>query len=288
MQPTPETRDNLYDDALLYDRICHALGNDDAEPAFYAGLLPPAPHHGHHPQVLELGCGSGRLALQLAARGLQVVGVDNSASMLAVAREKTREKAGDTMRQGHQPAAPKPEWHLQDLRHFCLGRRFALVLLPSNNLAHLHTLADLQACLQCVLEHLADDGLLVIDYFNPSVVKLALGPAHEFPVLAEGPVAAPTWSVTETSAYDAATQTSAVCWRAQFEPGQTVQLHFKLRIWYPQELDALLQLNGLRLVSKFGGYQQQPFDSQASRQLLVCARAAPGTRETEQKKLGLE
>lgn len=266
MQPSPETPDNLYDDAALYDSICTALGSDAAEPAFYASLLPGAQDGGKQAQVLELGCGSGRLTLQLADRGLQVTGIDAAAPMLALARSKAPGSA--------RSATPLPQWHLQDMRHFCLARAFDLALLPSNNLAHLHTLADVQACLQCAQDHLAPDGLLAIDVFNPSVAKLALGSTQVFPVVQTDRGKGPGLVVTETSAYDAATQISAVCWHVQVDGGALLQLHFKLRIWYPQELDALLQLQGWRIVAKWGGYQRQPFDSQSPHQLLVCARAA--------------
>lgn len=269
MQPSLEHPDNLYDDAPLYDSICTALGSDAAEPAFYVGLLPCAQDGGKQAQaqVLELGCGSGRLALQLAGYGLQITGIDSVAPMLALARSKAPATA--------QSATPVPHWHLQDMRHFSLAQQFDLALLPSNNLAHLHTLTDVQACLQCVQEHLAPDGLLAIDIFNPSVAKLALGPTQVFPVLQTDPSTGPGLVVTETSAYDAATQTSAVCWHVQAgNAGALTLLHFKLRIWYPQELDALLQLLGWHIVAKWGGYQRQPFDSQSPRQLLVCARRA--------------
>lgn len=131
--PSFEGNADLYDDAGLYNRIRTALGSDLDELAFYTGLAQRLPWFEAFPKWLELGCGSGRLTLQLAGLGHDMTGIDCSASMLSLAREQ--QAAQDVYR---------VQWHLQDLRQFKLERSFNFVLLPSNNLGHLHTLADLQ------------------------------------------------------------------------------------------------------------------------------------------------
>jgi 2-polyprenyl-3-methyl-5-hydroxy-6-metoxy-1,4-benzoquinol methylase len=66
--------------------------------------------------VLDAGCGTGRVAIELARRGVEVVGVDADASMLATAR-----RTGSTV-----------AWHLHDLTTLDLGRRFDVVVLAGN------------------------------------------------------------------------------------------------------------------------------------------------------------
>lgn len=66
--------------------------------------------------VLDAGCGTGRVAIELAARGVDVVGVDLDAAMLGVAREK----------------APEVEWVLADLAGLDLGRSFDVVVMAGN------------------------------------------------------------------------------------------------------------------------------------------------------------
>ena len=76
---------------------------------------------GHHdpdavPSVLDAGCGTGRVAIELARRGFDVVGVDLDPAMLDTAREK----------------APHVEWHMGDLAEVQLGKTFDVVALPGN------------------------------------------------------------------------------------------------------------------------------------------------------------
>jgi ubiquinone/menaquinone biosynthesis C-methylase UbiE len=72
--------------------------------------------------VLEIGCGTGRVTIPLAEAGVEITGLDVSASMLAEANRKAQER-GATV-----------GWIEADARHFDLGRRFAFILMPFNTL----------------------------------------------------------------------------------------------------------------------------------------------------------
>jgi len=88
--------------------------------------------------ILELACGTGRLTLPLARDGHEVVGLDASPAMLRAARAKAEaEEVEITFVQG-------------DMRSFHLGRRFLLVILCCNSLAHLTTNETVRASLACV------------------------------------------------------------------------------------------------------------------------------------------
>ena len=249
----PDT-ETLYSDGELYEQILSAIGERD-ETACYASL---APHPGA--SVLELGCGTGRLSQPLAERGFAVTGLDDAAAMLSVARRKARAR----------PAAPR--YVQADLRDFDLGSAFDLVLLANNTLGHLHGLDDLTAMFRCVRNHLTDDGRFVIDIFNPSPGRLALGPDHVFPVLEFNDATGQRVEVSETARYDLATQVSQLRWHLGFADGRKSTLRFKLRVFFPQELDALLALNGFAIEAKYGDHGRSPFGSASPHQLLVCKR----------------
>ena len=106
--------------------------------------------------VLDAGCGTGRVAIEMAARGYDVAGVDLDPAMLDTARAK----------------APDVAWHLADLVDVDLGRRFDLVALPGNVMIFLTpgTEAEVVANLE---RHLAADGLLVAG-FQLGARRLAL------------------------------------------------------------------------------------------------------------------
>jgi SAM-dependent methyltransferase len=116
--------------------------------------------------ALELGCGTGRICIALAAAGIDAVGVDISAGMLARARSRV---AGDAI-------ADRLEWVEADLRGLDLGRRFALVLLPLGGLQHMETIDDVARALEAIARHLDDDGVAVIDVETPGGDDLSSGP----------------------------------------------------------------------------------------------------------------
>ena len=106
--------------------------------------------------VLELGVGSGRIAVPIAASGIDVVGVDLSAGMLEVARESA-ELAGVTLDLRHG-----------DMRDPPIDGTFPLVIAPFRSLLHMETDADRRAALRAVREHLVPKGRFVFDVFAPS------------------------------------------------------------------------------------------------------------------------
>src|SRR2546430_35650 len=93
----------------MYDRQGHGL---PGEAAFYVRLARAADL-----PVLELGCGTGRVTLAIAAAGVEVVGLDLSPAMLRLARAKAA-------------SAANPTWIEGDMRRFTLPRRFGLVIAP--------------------------------------------------------------------------------------------------------------------------------------------------------------
>lgn len=107
--------------------------------------------------VLELGCGTGRVALPIARAGLEVVGIDLSPHMLKRARGKAkREGLPAHFRRG-------------DMRRFRLGRRFRLVFIAFRTFQHLLTPKDQQACLERVRKHLAKGGRFIVNLFDPKL-----------------------------------------------------------------------------------------------------------------------
>jgi SAM-dependent methyltransferase len=106
--------------------------------------------------VLELGVGSGRIAVPIAAAGIEVVGVDLSAGMLEVARERA-ELAGVSI-----------DLRLGDMRDPPVDGTFPLVIVPFRSLLHMETDDDRRAALRAVAAHLAPGGRFVFDGFAPS------------------------------------------------------------------------------------------------------------------------
>lgn len=97
--------------------------------------------------VLDAGCGSGRVAIELARRGVEVVGVDADSSMIAAARQR----------------ATNIEWRQADLTDFDLGRAFDVVVMAGN--VPLFTPPGTQAALVAgCARHIAAGGRLVAGF----------------------------------------------------------------------------------------------------------------------------
>lgn len=145
--------------ALFYDHVATGVIGDVA---FYVAeaVASGSP-------VLELGCGTGRILLPVAEAGVDVVGVDASADMLAIAREKLAASRPDVQRRARLMHG--------DMRDFELGQSFPLATIPYRAFLHNLSVDDQLRTLTRVRRHLADDGRLILNVFDPSVKKLAAG-----------------------------------------------------------------------------------------------------------------
>ncbi len=131
--------------------------------------------------VLDAGCGTGRVARELAARGVDVVGVDAAESMIATARR----------------LSPELTWYAADLCELALDRRFDVVVMAGN--VPLFTAPGTQAALVAACaRHLDADGALVCGFQLGSGYELADYDAH---CQAAGLVLADRWSTWERDPY---------------------------------------------------------------------------------------
>ena len=118
--------------------------------------------------VLEIGCGTGRVTIPLAAAGVDITGLDVSASMLEEAKRKAESQG------------LRINWVAADGRNFDLGQRFALIIMPFNTLQFFRDTAALGQLFRCVKSHLGDDGRFVFDVFNPQVSFIAADPSVRY------------------------------------------------------------------------------------------------------------
>jgi len=223
--------------------------------------------------VLELGCGTGRIAIPVARAGVEIVGLDRAPSMLAVARAKIAGLPREIRRRIELVEA--------DMRTFALGRRFALVMIPYRAFLHMLTVEDQRACLRTVREHLAGDGRLVLNLFDPNVTVIAarLGAGAGMLRYAR-------------SFVHPASRRRVLVWEAwQYDPvRQLVDGHFMfdeldaagtvttrhaspltLRWIYQYEMRHLLELEGLAVEALYGDFRGGAF-RQGGEQVWVARR----------------
>ncbi|HEX6425825.1 MAG TPA: methyltransferase domain-containing protein [Acidimicrobiales bacterium] len=250
-------RPSTYGDrfADVYDDWYHDVSDVDATVDRVAALA--APRGG---RVLELGAGSGRLAIPLARRALEVWAVDASPAMVELLRAK--------------PDAGRVRALVDDMAELSapgLEGDFGVVLCAFNTLFNLTDTAAQRRCLGRVAALLARDGRLVVEAFVPppggegDAAVSAVEPRH----IGLDEV------VLTVSRLDPATRTIT---------GQHVQLSeagVRLRPWMlhyasPTQLDALAADAGLALVERHAGWRGEPFTPAADIHVSVYTPAPPG------------
>ncbi|HLF10353.1 MAG TPA: class I SAM-dependent methyltransferase, partial [Gammaproteobacteria bacterium] len=162
-------------------------------------------------------------------------------------------------------------WVEGDMRDFDLEDRFALVMLPSNNLCHLLTVDDFQRCMRSVKRHLLPGGALVIDVFVPDL-NLLLQDAKEEHLLSEyeDPSGRGRVRVMARSHYERATQIrrTTTVRRIAGQPDQIGALDLKM--YFPRELEGLVRLSGFAISDRYGGHSGEPLNDESRFQVLVC------------------
>jgi SAM-dependent methyltransferase len=241
---------SIYRSGSVYDLLYPGTG---AWPTFWSELA-----QAYGDPVLEIMSGTGTIAIPLAQQGHDVTGVELAEPMLVEAERKSAAAEVDI------------RWVRSDVRAFDLGRQFKLILWPSNSICHLLTREDLEACLTTIARHLHPEGRLALNVFVPSLPLLIRSPEEEqeFGAYAD-PDSGEQVVVTNRSWYDPSTQIKYNRLSRRVGTGPT-EPHGELtmRIYFPQELDALLWYNGFAIEHKYGD-DRRPFDAQSGMQYYV-------------------
>jgi SAM-dependent methyltransferase len=220
------------------------------------------------PRVLEVACGSGRALVPLAREGFDVVGVDLSPHMLALARSKL-DAAG--------LAAQLVE---ADMRTFQLQRTdFDLAIVAVKSFAYLTEAADQLACLRNIQTHLRPGGLLAIDLMHPRLEWLSatVGSMRD-DLLQHVPARGFTLSRVESVvATDLARQVRVIrsIYETVDDAGRVVEKRFvewPYRWMYRFEAEHLLQRAGFEVEAVYGGYQRETFTSESPNMLFQATK----------------
>jgi SAM-dependent methyltransferase len=241
--------DELYEDGEHYDRI-HC--EDDLQ--FWPNV---AEEFGS--PILELGCGTGRIALELASAEHRVFGIDRSPHMFARAREKASGRGLSV------------EFIEGDFRAFSIPTAFKTVIFPANTLCHVHTRLEFEQLTRSVRNSLTGEGVFVLDVFVPNPLILIRDPEGRYP-FGEYTTDSGTTRITSCNRYDAATQINHITTYTQTGDNHPIEGSLDLRMYYPQELDALLTYNGFSIIDKFGSAERDPFGPDSHQQLIICRK----------------
>ena len=235
-----------YDAATYGDRIAEVYDEWFAVPsdtedtvAFLSGLAGPGP-------VLELGIGTGRVALPLAQRGHEVHGIDASEAMV----EKLRARTGEI------PVT------IGDFAELDIEGEFSLVYVVFNTLFALLSQEDQVRCFSNVARRLREEGVFVIEAFVPDLTRWDRDQRIEAHRVETDSV------VLGVSRHDPVEQRVASNHLEVSAAG--VKLYpVRLRYAWPSELDLMARLAGLRLRERWGGWRREPYTASSVKHVSV-------------------
>ncbi len=239
------TAETPYDQiARLYDSWSRSVTEDVAFYVEEARTAAPGP-------IVELGVGTGRIAVPIAAEGIHVIGVDSSAAMLEVCRERAALAGVDglvDLRRG-------------DMRQPPVSEQVALVICPFRSLLHLHSDRARLEALGAVHARLVPGGRLVFDVFTPSAGDIAKTHGRWLEREPE---------IFERADWDARRRTLTLSLR-----GPDGEATMTLAWLSPAEWRGLLERAGFRVERCYGWFDRTPYAG-AEDSIWIARRADVG------------
>jgi len=219
--------------------------------------------------VVELGVGNGRIAIEAAKRGKRVTGVDSSAEMLKLCRQRA----------GEVGVAGQLTLIQADFRDFVLPEPAQLIAIPFHTIGHLVSLDDKRAGLRHIHSQLAPGGRLIFDHFNfdPQQARQyqGVGLRAEFTDNATGHDVL-LWTMTR---YDFEAQTMRIIvWTDELDDSGVVLQRQYRRLnfsWLePEQARALLEEAGFVVEALYGDFDRSPFTEESPEQVWVGRKRA--------------
>jgi SAM-dependent methyltransferase len=200
--------------------------------------------------ALELGIGTGRIALPLARRGVRVHGIDLSEAMVARLRAK--------------PGGERIGVTVGDFATTTVAGRFSVAYLVFNTIMNLTTQDEQIACFQNVAAHLQPGGCFVIEVMVPDLQRLPPGETvrpftvtatrlgfDEYDVTSQGLISHHYWAVDDKL------------------EGDSIPFRY---VW-PAELDLMARLAGMSLRERWSGWKREPFINDSRQHVSVWEKS---------------
>ena len=242
----------MHDDGYFDERAAAKYDESDMfDPAAVDPVVDLLANLAGDGRALELGIGTGRIALPLAQRGVPVHGIELSNAMAARLRAKP----------GGEPIGVT----IGDFATTTVNGPFSVAYLVFNTIMNLTTQDGQVACFRNVAAHLEPGGCFVIEVGVPALRQLPPGET----ILANY-VSETSWGFDE---YDVARQ-GLKSHHFRIVDGRAERLSIPFRYAWPSELDLMAQLAGMRLRERCSGWKREPFTSDSRKHVSVWEKPA--------------
>lgn len=244
----------MHDDGYFDERVAARYDDADWEmfdPAVIDPVVDLLVSLAGSGRALELGIGTGRIAVPLAQRGVPVHGIEMSKAMVA--------------RLSAKPGGKDIGVTIGDFATTTAGGTFSVAYLVFNTILNLTTQAAQVACFRNVSAHLEPGGCFVIEVEVPGLQRLPPGETiHAFYV------SETRWGIDE---YDVARQ-GLTSHHFEIVDGRVERFAVPFRYAWPSELDLMAQLAGMTLRDRWSGWKEEPFTSDSRKHVSVWEKPA--------------
>jgi SAM-dependent methyltransferase len=224
------------------------------------------------PAVLDVACGTGRIALALAADGLSVTGVDRSPGMIEVARSKT--------------TGQNPRWVVDDMRRLTGIGRFSCAIVGGHAFQAMATQRDAVAALRAIRRQLGAAGQVILHIDNPGLEWLAslpAGPGELRPSekVRIHPLTGARWRMVSCWSQDPGPRDAILTWgwqRLDHDDrvvDEVAEPTMRLHVYSPDEVERAVARSGLRTVAVYGDFDRSPFSATSPSLLWVAEAPRP-------------
>ena len=242
----------MHDDGFFDEAVAATYDNDDAisAPEVVDPIVDLLVELADGGRALEFAIGTGRLALPLSARGVDVEGIELSRAMVSRLRAK---RGGERL-----PVA------IGDMATIRTEGGFSLVYLAFNTINNLTTQDAQVACFQNAAAHLKPGGVFLVEVGVPPLQRLPVGER-----LVAFACSDTHWGIDE---FDVVTQEFS-SHHIQLRDGETQKLSVPFRYVWPAELDLMARLAGMTPKHRWGGWKKQPFTSVSRKHVSVWQKS---------------
>ena len=219
--------------------------------------------------VLELACGSGRVAFPLAREGLEVWGIDNSSEMLQIFEKKLELEDRDVAQRIHIGN--------QNMQDFRFEHTFKNIIIPFNSFLLLTDRKDFDVCLQNCRDHLDDDGKFIVDVFSPNFELCGIKEPNmrflQHFYVKEIKKVVVQW---EYAKRDMAKQLIDIDFLyEEYDSSGAVTkktYNLKMSLIFRYEMEYLLEKNGFTVLEVYGDYDRTPFSFSSPQIICICCK----------------
>jgi SAM-dependent methyltransferase len=211
--------------------------------------------------VLEVCCGTGRIGLPLIQNKIDYYGIDISESFINFFASKTSNYNTNKLIVG-------------DASKFKLNKKFDLVFIGFNSLAHLLTNQEVTSFLNCVQNHMHQDSIFGIDIFMPSHELISNIDNDKVDLM--NFIYSRTQkelNILESTKYNSKTEVNNISWEFINQNNNPEFIYnFDMRIFFPDTLNRLLTDSKFHINSFYGDYELEPFNENSEKQIYICSK----------------